>query len=258
MYIGLEQANVFMLVMVRMTGMFILAPVFGNAHIPTRVKTGFAAVTAVVVTPIQMQRAVGISPDLLTLVGIVIKELLVGAVIGYVALLVFAGVQLAGQVVDMQIGFGMANIVDPAAGTQVTVLGQFKFLIATLAFLAVNGHHHILIAVARSYDIVPLAGVGLSRDLFYLVTQEYAKVFSIAVRLALPVTAAVMIGEAALGVMARAVPHMNVLMVGFPLKIATGIMALAVVMPGFISYLGAQFSVLSRNILLVLRAFAPN
>ncbi|MCR4425773.1 MAG: flagellar biosynthetic protein FliR [Firmicutes bacterium] len=246
---------VFILVLVRMTGLFVIAPVFGNRSVPAQIKVGLAFAASVVAWPLAAEPVFAVPGSVWALASLVGSELLIGAVVGYVALLVFAAVQLAGQVVDMQMGFGLANIVDPSWGGQVTVLGQFKFLVATLLFLAANGHHSVVGGVVASYRAIPLGAASFGPEVFSLLVAEFSAVFSSAVRVALPVVAALIAAELALGVLSRSVPHMNVLMVGFPLKIVIGLGVMVLALPGMCDYLLVAFREMRGDIISALRAF---
>ncbi len=245
---------VFFLVLVRMTGLFIMAPVFAHASVPAQVKAWFAFAVTLVVYPMVSQTPISVPGEVTELALAIVRELLVGFVVGYVALLLFAAAQYAGELIDTQIGFGMANLVDPSFGAQVTVVGQFHFLVATMVYLAVNGHHFLLGALVRSYDVVPMGRTGLSPDLFDSVVLRFGELFKIALRMSLPAAICLLITEMSLGIAARAVPQMNVLMVGFPLKICVGLAVLVLAMPGFVGYVRVALGRLQEAIVLIIGA----
>ncbi len=245
---------IFLLVLVRMTGLFFLAPVFAHASIPAQVKAWFAFAAALVVYPMMSRALVSMPANVGEFALLILRELLVGLVVGYVALLVFAAAQYAGELIDTQIGFGMANLIDPSYGAQVTVIGQLHFLVATMVYLAVNGHHFLVGALVRSYDMVPIGQAGLGPELFSLIVMKFGELFGIAMRMALPGVACLLIAEMGLGILARAVPQMNVLMVGFPLKIGVGLAILVLAVPGFVSYVQVALGRLQEAIAMVLGA----
>jgi hypothetical protein len=145
----------FFLVLVRMTGLFILAPLFGHASIPAQSKAGLAFACTLIVYPMAIQAPFEMPADVYELASFIARELFVGAVIGFVALLVFAAAQYGGEMIDTQIGFSLANIVDPSFGQQVSLLGQFHYLLAMMVYLAVDGHHYLIGALMRSYSVIP-------------------------------------------------------------------------------------------------------
>lgn len=245
---------VFFLVLVRMTGLFIIAPVFAHASVPAQFKAWFAFAVTLVVYPMVSQTSISAPGEVTEFALVIVRELLVGFVVGYVALLLFAAAQYAGELIDTQIGFGMANLVDPSFGAQVTVVGQFHFLAATMVYLAVNGHHFLVGALVRSYDVVPMGRAGLSPDLFDAVVLRFGELFKIALRMALPAAMCLLITEMGLGIAARAVPQMNVLMVGFSLKICVGLAVLVLAMPGFVGYVRVALGRLQEAIVLIIGA----
>ncbi|MEA4883661.1 MAG: flagellar biosynthetic protein FliR [Clostridia bacterium] len=255
--IGLSERDflIFLLVLVRMTGLFVIAPVFGHASLPRQVKVGLAVASAIFVFPSVLgsnSQAPGDTAELALMVG---RELLVGTVIGYIALLIFAATQMAGELVDTQIGFGLANIVDPSFGGQVTVIGQYQFLIATMLYLTVNGHHILVGAIVRSYGAVPLGSASIGPELLTLIIAKFSELLKIAARMAIPAVACLIITEIALGVLARSVPQMNVLMVGFPLKIIVGFVVMGLAAPAICGYMQGVFGRLPESLSAVLRSF---
>jgi hypothetical protein len=156
----------FFLVLVRMTGLFILAPLFGHASVPARAKAGLAFACALVVYPMMAQTPFEMPTDVYELTSDVARELFVGATLGFVSLLVLAAAQYGGEMIDTQIGFSLANIVDPSFGQQVSLLGQFHYLVAMMVYLAVDGHHYLIGALMRSYSVIPIGGAGMSSELF--------------------------------------------------------------------------------------------
>jgi len=245
----------FFLVLVRMTGLFILAPLFGHASIPAQAKAGLAFACTLIVYPMASQAPFEVPADVYGLTSFIARELVVGAVIGFVALLVFAAAQYAGEMIDTQIGFSLANIVDPLFGQQVSLLGQLHYLLAMMIYLAVDGHHYLVGALMRSYSVIPMGQAGLSPELFSLVLSRFSDLFVMALRMALPPVACLLITEMALGVLAKSVPQMNVLMVGFSAKIAVGLAVVGLAIPGFVAYSASVVAGLRKVIAGLMKAF---
>jgi flagellar biosynthetic protein FliR len=244
----------FFLVLVRMTGLFILAPLFGHASIPAQSKAGLAFACTLIVYPMAIRAPFEMPADVYELASFIARELFVGAVIGFVALLVFAAAQYGGEMIDTQIGFSLANIVDPSFGQQVSLLGQFHYLLAMMVYLAVDGHHYLIGALMRSYSAIPMGQAGLAPELFSLVLARFSDLFVITLRMALPPVACLLITEIALGVLARSVPQMNVLMVGFPAKIAVGLVVVGLAITGFVGYFASVTAGLRKVIAGLIRA----
>jgi flagellar biosynthetic protein FliR len=161
-------------------------------------------------------------------VFLVVREFLVGLGCGLVFRFLFAGVQMAGNLVAIQMGFGMATLLDPQTQAQNTLLAEMLVLLATLIFLTMNGHHVLLRLLARSYQEVPLeTSISLPGGLFTYVPSLGCLMYNLAVQLLAPVLALLFLTQLALGLVARAVPQIQVMIVGFPLTIALGLFFLS-------------------------------
>lgn len=252
-----DSVRAFGLVLLRVSGIFAAAPVFGSARVPALAKAGLAVLVSLLVMPLVMPGASRAAAENLgAYAGQAVGEVLVGVSIGFVSSLVFAGVQLAGQIIDIQMGFSMVSVVDPGSGAQMTVVGQMKYLLATLVFLAANGHHVVLSGVVHSFDLVRIGTPAFSPELAAVIVRHFGDLFVVAVKLALPAAGAVFLVEAALGVISKMVPQMNPLISGFPLRIGAALVALTLSLPAVLSYLAGVFRGLDRAILEVLRAMA--
>jgi flagellar biosynthetic protein FliR len=244
----------FVLVLVRASGLFLSAPVFASRNIPTMAKASWILLVAFLVFPV-----VDFAPEKLPEPGLafaiaVVRELLVGFVIGFGATLLFTGIQLAGQIVDIQMGLGMVNIIDPITSTQISVMGQYYFLVATLVFMAVDGHHVLLKAVVDSFGVIPLGGATVDPALGGKLMALFGKVFFIAFRVGAPVIGALFITNMALGIIARTVPQMNVFIVGMPLNIAVGFLMVTLSMGFFVFILQGLFDGMYRDLKVLILA----
>jgi flagellar biosynthetic protein FliR len=219
--LGTGQLLIFLLVLTRISGVFFLAPIFGSSNIPTQVKIGLSLMTSLVVLPFI---AGNVSPNMhiVDFALLLAKELTVGAIIGFTATLVFMGILLAGQIIDIQMGFGMVNVVDPLSNISVSIMGQFKNLLAMLVFLAINGHHFLFTALTKSFEIVPLTTFELTPSITENFIGMVVNMFVIGLKIGGPAIGVLLITDFALGIIARTVPQMNVFIVGMPLKITIG------------------------------------
>lgn len=231
----LNSIDIFFLVLTRMTGLFIIAPIFGRKNIPVYFKVGLAFFMAVLLVNTQNP---GITINYINLWGfaiLVIKEMLVGITIGYVSFIVFTAIYVAGQLIDMQIGFGMVNVMDPISNIQVPITANFYYIICMMLFLVGNGHHMLINALFDSFKIVPLGTAIFSGALMDNILRIFGNIFSIGFRISSPIIAAVLVTDIALGIMSRAVPQLNVFVVGMPLKIIIGLLVMVLTFPSFIS-----------------------
>ncbi|MBO8162469.1 MAG: flagellar type III secretion system protein FliR [Brevibacillus sp.] len=242
MQLILQYFPVFLLVFVRMTAFIVTAPVISARGVPAQTKVGLAFLMAFISfayvpysTPIPLD---------LTFVMHVMKEALVGMLLGLILQMIFYAVQVAGGLVDMQNGFALANVIDPRTGAYVPITGNFKNIIATLYFLSMDGHHMLIRGIIASYRAVPLdkAWVGFgSEPLFYLAVKSFSYMFMSAFLIAAPMAVALFLVDLSLGIIAKSVPQFNIFVVGLPIKIIASFLMLFVVLPGFLVVLSELF-----------------
>jgi flagellar biosynthetic protein FliR len=225
----LEQFLAYGLMLVRVSVLFVTAPVLGNTRIPGQVKAALSmAVTLLLYLSYRGGGATITAPtNVFQLVGAVGGEVFAGMLIGYSAYLLFSGIQMAGQIVDIQIGYGMVNVLDPAGGSQVSILGQFYYLVAMLFFLAVDGHHALLKAMGDSFTLLPPGSISWFDKAAVagpLLSGFFTKLFIIAFQVAAPSIAVLFLTNLSMGLLSRTIPQMNVFIVGMPLNIIVGLM----------------------------------
>ncbi|HEY8495580.1 MAG TPA: flagellar biosynthetic protein FliR [Limnochordales bacterium] len=234
-----EQLFHWLFVFMRAGALLLALPLFGGPGVPPHVKIGLGALTALLLSP-----AVEPGPavtDLGELLVVLAQEVFVGLSMGFVVSLTFHALQVAGYLMDVPIGFGMVNVLDPHFGGQIPILGQFYQTLATLIFFTINGHHAVLRAFAASYELIPLGGAAWRGGLAEVIVAAVGGTFSLGVRIALPVIAATFLTDVALGIVSRAVPQINVFITGYPVKILVGMLTLLVAMPVYVAVLGAVF-----------------
>lgn len=244
----------FVLILMRAAGIFLTAPVFTSRNIPVTVKASWILLVAFLLFPVVDFKSLVLPSSGFPLGLAVVRELLIGFSIGLGATLIFTGIQLAGEIVDIQMGLGLVNIIDPMTNTQISVMGQYYFMLATLVFLAVSGHHMLLRAVTDSFNLIPLGQAHFSPELGKEMMHLFSQVFFIAFRVGAPVIGALFITNMALGVVARTVPQMNVFIVGMPLNLAVGFLVTAAAMSFFIFILQGLFNGMSHDMALLMQA----
>lgn len=247
----LQQYEIFLLVFVRVTGIFVIAPVFSRNNIPNIMKIGFAFLISILIFNFVEVKNVSFSEY--QLIGLIIKELIIGILIGFVAYLFFSALYVAGQLIDMQVGFGMVNVFDPQQKTQVPITGNFLYIIAILIFLITNQHHILIKAVASSYKIVPIGTFILNNLLIDQMINVFTEIFVIGFKISSPILATIFLTNVLLGILARTMPQMNVFMLGMPLKIVVGIVTLIVMMPLFVSIFQYIFDNMYKEIFILLK-----
>lgn len=246
----LQGISVFLLIFCRMTAFFVVAPIFSSRGVPNSFKIGLSAVIAFLIVMIQgIDQAV---PTDLSYILFIIRELLIGLLMGYVAQLLFTVIQMAGSFIDIQMGFGIVNVIDPMTGASAPILGNFKYIIATLLFLSMNGHHYLLDAVIRSYNWMPLSNELFQKisngNVAEFLARTFSQAFLLSFQLAAPLVVALFITDVALGFLARTAPQFNVFVIGIPLKILVGLAMLLLLIPSFIYAFENLFQVLFKSL----------
>jgi flagellar biosynthesis protein FliR len=224
-----QQFETFLLILVRVATMLQVFPIFSSSQIPHHLRLGLALVLSFilfhVVPPMPMLTNYG------DLAISVLAQVVLGAIVGYIASLVFVGVQFAGELIDLQIGFAVANVINPQTQQNITIIGELELAIATLIFLITDSHHLLIQGIAGSFTLVPLPFIHLDpivmSDAVSFLSQSLLDVFKIAA----PAAGALFLTNVGLALMARVAPQMNVFVVGFPFQIGIGLIVLAFSMP---------------------------
>ncbi|MBI2060196.1 MAG: flagellar biosynthetic protein FliR [Nitrospirae bacterium] len=251
--VDLSQVERFALVVFRISGIMFVAPILGARNLPLLAKTGLSLVLSFLIFPTvdpESIRPLGGPIDLLLGLG---SELLVGVTVGMVIEFFFASVEMAGEWLGVQIGFGMANILDPQGERQITILAQVKILIAFMLFLLVDGHHMIIRTVAKSFTLVPLMSAHFSGRIISYLFSLAGDLFVLGVKLAAPVMGILLMVEVAMALVARTVPQMNILMVGIPVKLMMGVIALGAMIPVVSFMILKNMPSIERNLAMAFR-----
>lgn len=195
-------------------------------------KIALAALISIIILP---AAPVASEPpgSLFILVAMIAREVVIGLIIGYAAALLFEGIRSAGRFVDFQMGFIMMNVFDPTTEAQSSVIGQFQYMLALMLFLAVNGHHWLISALVQSFRVVSSSDALFGATLYANFNEVAFGFFVVVVKIGAPVAAVLFLVDVGFAVLARAVPQMNIFVVGFPAKILMGFVTLAVGMSVF-------------------------
>jgi flagellar biosynthetic protein FliR len=178
---------------------------------------------------------------------LIASEMLIGLVLGIIARFLFAAVEFAGTVIGFQMGLGMAMVFDPQSQEQISIVGKFENITATLIFLAMDGHLIVLQALVRSYSVLPPGGASISRPLVENLTELSASVFVIGLQIGAPLIVALFLANAIVGLLARSVPQIQVFVVGFPLTLMLGFLFLFFGMPFFAQAVHQMFEKLDTQ-----------
>nr|WP_135153260.1 flagellar biosynthetic protein FliR [Cohnella luojiensis]TFE24414.1 flagellar type III secretion system protein FliR [Cohnella luojiensis] len=225
----------FLLVFCRITSFFVVAPIFSSRTFPTSIKIGLAfSVSLIVFLTIGFDTKVTADA---TYILAIIREIFAGLLIGYLAYMFFTIVQTSGAFMDMQMGFGIANIVDPITGVSAPMLGNLKYMLMLLVFLSVNGHHYLLAAIMDSYKWLPLDNqlfqIYYGGNITEFLVRTFSDTFLLALQISAPIVVAMFLTDFGLALLARTAPQYNVFVIGIPIKILIGLALLVLLLPGF-------------------------
>jgi len=210
---------------VRIMAWLSIDPLLGNRAAPNSIRLGLALVLTIAIAPtLPSPPAVPVASGQGIL--ILVQQILIGLALGFALRIVFAALSTAGQFIGMQMGLSMASLYDPVNGAQTPVLGQLLIVTSTLILFAANGHHQVIAALWNSFHEVPIGAVPASGRGFLGLVDWAGVIFSTGLHIALPVAAALLAANLALGMMTRAAPQLNIFSVGFPITLGTGLLAL--------------------------------
>jgi flagellar biosynthetic protein FliR len=218
-----DQLMLFCMVLLRVIAIFVAMPVFSSRNLPGMIKAGLALAVALAIFPVlDLGRVQGLENWVLLVVGAT-SEFLLGACLGLLVRLLFAGVQMAGQIAGYQMGLAIANIMDPATSLQIPILAQAYNLMAMLIFLSIDAHHWFFRSLVDSFRLLPLFHFRLSASVINHLFDTAGAMFVIAVKIGAPVIVVLILTSVAFGLLARTVPQMNIFIVAMPLKIMVGL-----------------------------------
>jgi flagellar biosynthesis protein FliR len=217
------QFQSFLMILMRVTPILVMMPIFSGLTIPNQIKVGLSLVVTLILLPVVPMNPERFPAEPYGFLLLVITELMIGFLLALTMKLIFAGVQLAGEVAAYQMGLAMANILDPQSGVDSTLVAEFSYLMGLLIFLAIDGHHWFFKALGQSFTVIAPGGFHLQASLFPYFLKVSGEMFVIAVKLTAPIMAVIVFIQIALGVIAKTVPQMNVLITSFPITIGLGL-----------------------------------
>jgi flagellar biosynthetic protein FliR len=226
---SLEHLQVFFWVLLRLSVLIFLLPLFGARGFPALWKAGVSMVLAIVITPVAPVPN-GFPQSTPEIMVAAAGEFILGLSLALGVRILFFSVQLAGQFMGFQMGFSIAGAIDPQEGGQSTALSQFLYIFTVLIFLAMDGHHLFIRALARSFEVVPVTAFTWNPNLADVVLRTSGEMFFIALKIAAPILVALFLSNLCLGIVARTVPQVNILMIGFPVNIGIGFVVLGMTM----------------------------
>jgi flagellar biosynthesis protein FliR len=231
----------FILVLARVSPLFLLAPPFSSTVIPPRVRSIIAVGIAIGFTPIVLHGQ-HIPTGPLTLGALIIEQLLVGLGFAFSFAVLFAAIETAGSLADLGSGFSYGNLINPINGSESSVFAHLYSLFGIAVFLIIGGEAWVLRGLARTFQLVPLTAAPRISTLVGGAEQVFATIFTSAVEIAAPVLIALLITDVAFGVVSRVVPQLNVFAVGFPAKVAVALLVVGASLPFVAGWISNQMS----------------
>lgn len=219
--------------LIRVAAMFSIAPVIGGKQVPRRIRIAMALLITLAMMPLQ-QDIPAIDPWSAAGVYITAQQILIGLIMGFILMLVFTAVTLAGENIAMSMGLGFALASDPVNGVQVPVVSQFLSITASLLFVALDGHLALINMMATSFEILPIATAGINPAALWTLLQWAGIMFSAAASIALPAVISLLTVNLVMGIMTRAAPQLNIFSIGFPMTLMAGYIVLLYSMPAFL------------------------
>jgi flagellar biosynthetic protein FliR len=217
----LTNLPVIALIMARIGGLVIFAPFFSSSSIPAKTRIFLAAGITLTVLPFA-GKDIPMPADLGSLVVGMIGELMIGMVIGLIVSSIFTGLQLAGTIIDQQMGISMAQVLDPLFDEETSILSQFYFWLALIIFLSIKGHILLIGAMVKSFQTIPPGQFVVNDEVVMSLTKILQVSFVIAMQITAPLVVATLLTTLAMGFVARTVPQLNILSVGFAIRLVLG------------------------------------
>ena len=251
----LENFEGFMALLLRLTGLFILGPVFSNEVIPNRIKGMFVLLVAALSFP--TLAASGVLPATSSFAGLTVLgagEIFIGFTIGFMMLIVLTIFRISGQFYSIQMGFGIINVFDPMAESSVPIISQLKALLMSVVFLIIGGHRFLLEAVFKSYEFVPSIYSLDPRPIARVVATQFDKMFEVGFVIAIPLIGIVFLMTMSLGLLSKLAPQMNVMILGFGLKVMVGLLTFISLLPAFMFAAQQLFDEIFHDVYVLMEA----
>jgi flagellar biosynthesis protein FliR len=237
---GEQRVLAFFLVLARVSPLFLLAPLFSSKLVPMRVRGIVAVGLAIGLSPVVTAGHAALPTDVMGIGSLVVKELLIGAAFSYALAATFAALAVAGSLLDTTIGFSYGGLVDPVNGNQSAVLSTAYSMIGLMVFIVIGGDAWVIRGLARTYDVVGLLDYPSLGHLVAGTGKAFVQIFASAIEVAGPVLLALILTDAAFGVITRVVPQLNVFQVGLPAKVVVGLVLIGATMPFVAGWISDQ------------------
>jgi len=231
----------FIMVLLRISAFFMGIPIFFPKSTPAMVKVGFCVVFTFIILPGVNYGNVNLITSNSTLIIFSVSEVVTGLILGYITKFCFFSAQMAGQLMDFQIGFSMISMFDPISNENVTLLGNLLYWISMVMFLVVDGHHMLIRAIIDSFNSVEIGKFILTQGTAMMMVSIFIQFFTLALKIAIPIILIIIITDLSIGLVSRTVPQLNVMILGMPIKILIGLSCFSLVLPAVINLIVNSF-----------------
>lgn len=238
----LENADYFVLLFFRVGALFVSSQIFGRNNIPGITKIGFMAVLTFLFFTLGPEPAAISYSTLIGFFLLIAKEIIIGLALAFVTNVFFTLTYTAGQLIDMQMGFGIVNVYDPQNNTQIPLIGNLLNILLLIVFFMVDGHHRLIYILYLTIEALPVGTLQLSPAIGLAALEIFANAFMMGVMVALPAVASGLTIEITFGALVRTVPQLNMFVVGIPLKTLIGFVLLIILLPAFVSFSDTIFT----------------
>lgn len=227
----LNQYLLFFFILIRVSGIFLTAPILSANNVPVRLRVAMSLLISLIFFSVVPSNFQVLNWNVIDYFLVCAKELIIGLLLGIVPRVMFAAIDLAGNVVGFLMGFAIVNVVDPQTETQVSIIASFKTMLATLLFVVIDGHHIFINSISKSYELIPIEEYQYRTEQLDFLVRITGDLFITGFQLGAPLIIALFLANIIMGFMARSIPQMNIFIVGFPFTIGLGLILLAFSMP---------------------------
>lgn len=249
----LEEFQAFLICFSRVIGFMSAIPVLYAGQTPMQIKAGLSFLITMLLFPIMGPQLVVIPFKFPDFPLFMFNEILLGALIGLIARFIFTSVQFGGRIIGFQMGFAMAQVMDPQNGAQTSLISQFQNVFAIFIFLALDGHHMFLRAAVNSYEFLPPGNLNFGGEAIPYLVELSSRMFELGVQFSAPVIILLLLSSFSLGFMSRIFPQLNVFLLSFPLNITISFIVIGLTLNMTVIILSREFDELGKRILSMLQ-----
>lgn len=237
---NISELIVFILVFCRLTSFIMYVPAFFPSGTPQRFKIGLSLVLTFIFVPLINITNLTVNNSA-TFIVLIEKEILIGLALGFITTLCFSAAQMAGQLLDFHVSFSMSSLYDPISNETVSILGRVFYWMCLIVFLLIDGHHIVINCLVESFQLVNIGGLALKPELATYMIQVVIEFFTIGLKMAIPIVLIIIITDFTLGLVARVMPQLNIMMLGMPIKILVGLACFTLSLPVFMKMIVNNF-----------------